>query len=148
MPLPSAFCLLRGLSVRCKLEEIGNVGQAEDQAGDGGHSTAALVVEEAGLGEWDSVPARFQGTAAACEDVAHPVGVGTVSEGDDVLAATFEYVHGRAVGAVGLAPGVQHDTEAGQARRQPAGDAVRYLLVEARYRVGQGHEKAPWRPGG
>ena len=53
---------------------------------------------------------------------ATPIRVGSVREGDHILIAVLEHVHGCAVCAVRLPPSVHHNPEAGEACGQPTGN--------------------------
>lgn len=115
------------------------MGQAQDHAGGQGHGAAALVAEDAGLREQECAPSRFYDAAATCQDVAHPIRIRPICQGDNILAGAREDVYGCPIPAMSLPPAMHHNAEGRQACRQAAGEAVGYPFVEARYRLGQGH---------
>jgi hypothetical protein len=125
-----ASCLIHRSVVTLELKEVGDVSQTVDQADECGHGTTTLVVKEMGPRKPHRAPARFQLAPASCQDVADPIRVGSVHEGDDVAVGAREDVHRCAVLAVRLSSGM-HDAEAGRARRLAAEEAVRHPSIEA-----------------
>ena len=80
-----------------ELKEVVDIYQAEDEADRRGHGVTALVVEEPRPREVKRSPPRFDRASAICQDIADPIRVGTIGQGDDVAITSPEDVDGGAV---------------------------------------------------
>jgi hypothetical protein len=80
-----------------ELKEVVDIHQAEDEADRRGHGTPALVVVEMGTGEAKRSPSRFERASVLCQDIADPIRVGSIGQGDGVAIASSEDVDRGAV---------------------------------------------------
>ena len=80
-----------------ELKEVVDIHQAEDEADRRGHGAPALVVVEMGTREAKRSSLRFERASAMYQDIADPICVGTIGQGDDVAIASPEDIDGSAV---------------------------------------------------
>src|SRR5512133_2612361 len=107
---------LRGASPRsvAKEHEVADPREAEDVADRRGDERALGVVDDLRRDEPQAPPPRVDVDRARREDVAHPLAVRAVGQGDHVAVAVAEEVDRRAVDAAGAAPDVRDDREPGK----------------------------------
>ena len=83
--------------IQGKFQEVADIDYAEDEADRRGHGVTALVVEEPRPREVKRLPPRFECASAMCWDIADPIRVGTIGQGDDVAITSPEDVDRGAV---------------------------------------------------
>ncbi len=135
-------CPVSSPLVEGELQEVTDIDQTEDEADRCGHDPTALVMDEPGRREATRSPPRFERASTICQHVADPIRVGPIGQGNDVAIASPEDVDGGAVLTPRPPPGVDDDTEHGQARCQTAEQAVRHPAVSACNGARQRHGKS------
>lgn len=101
----------------CKVKEVGNVQQLEHAPDETGHGTTLLVVKKARIRDVQDSPLCFEFAVPLREDIAHPLGLGSVGERNNEFAATPEDEHRSTVVAMRFTASMQNHTHAGQAPR-------------------------------
>ena len=121
--------------VQCELEEVADLEKAEHQADRRRHQPTLWVVHETELDQPHPAAAIVQFAPTVGQDVAHPLRVRSVGEGDDEAPGPTKHIDRCPVLAVRPAPRMHHHAKARHISCQRADYPIGQTLVDARNRA-------------